>query len=962
MLTHRARSWFGRLVPIAALAMLAAAPLFAASATLPQFAQTKSDLKPDPAAHFGVLENGLRYVVLPNHEPKGRASLRLLVLAGSLNEDDDQRGLAHFLEHMAFNGGDHFAPGTLVNVFQRMGMSFGGDTNASTSFDQTIYLMELPDTKDETLTQGLHVLADDAGGLLLLDEKVEKERGIVLSEKRVRDSVEYRTQIAEFEFALGSTRIPSRLPIGLAEVIEKAPRQRVVDFWNTWYRPEKMAVIIVGDVDPAAVEKLIKDNFSGLKARGDAKAEPSLGAVAKFDGVRYGFHAEAEAAAAGVSISCITPWTPELDTAENRVKRLPRQLAVAIVNRRLSVLAKQENAPFTGGRISVGESFRFLREAGIDLTCKPEQWQAALALGEQELRRALQFGFQASELQEATANYVNALEQAAKSAATRHSSGLAMQIAGSIRNEHVFTAPADDLALLKPALEKITPAECAAALREAFVGNGRLVMVSGNVQIPGDASAAIASVYEQSAKVAVTAPAAATAASWAYTDFGPAGKVTKREHVDDLDLTLVTFANGVRLNLKKTDFAAGHIHFMMRVGTGLLSAPRDLPGLPQLAGTTFRAGGLGKHSVDDLQRLLAGKNVGYGFQIGADAFEFFFPMAGPRGGGGEGTTREDLGLELQYLAASLTDPGYRPEALRQARRGLEQAYLAFEHTSAGPMNLTLANLIAGGDSRFGMPPKETMMARNFDEVRAWLTPQLSRGALEIAVVGDLDVDATIDAVARTLGALPTREAKPELAEARRVVFPVEPFTREFKIASQLPKGVDALYWPTTDGMDVKRARRLNMLNSIFSDRLRVRIREELGGTYSPRANISLSDTFPGYGYITTAIDVDPPTADKIANAVIAVANDLATKGVTAEELERARLPILTAQRESLRTNAYWLGNVLSRAQEKPQVLDWARSRTPDTEAITTAELSELAKTYLGSSRVSRATILPAVQP
>src|SRR6476620_384527 len=173
---------------------LCAAPLASAKTTppaakAPSFPQEGSDLKPDPAAHFGKLPNGLRYVVAPNHEPKGRASLRLLVLAGSLNEKDVQQGLAHFLEHMAFNGSKHYAPGTLVEFFQRMGMSFGGDTNASTSFDRTLYLLELAHADEGTLAEGLRIMGDYAGGLLLTNEEIDRERGIILSEKRVSDSV-----------------------------------------------------------------------------------------------------------------------------------------------------------------------------------------------------------------------------------------------------------------------------------------------------------------------------------------------------------------------------------------------------------------------------------------------------------------------------------------------------------------------------------------------------------------------------------------------------------------------------------------------------------------------------------------------------------------------------------------------------------------------------------------------------
>ena len=947
-----------QLVPrLLVLSAVLAAPFAAPARTSPStpkalpFPQEGSDLKPDPAARFGTLANGLRYVVLPNYEPKERASLRLLILAGSLHETDDQRGLAHFLEHMAFNGSKHYPPGTLVEFFQRMGMSFGGDTNANTGLDRTIYLLQLARADEATLTEGLRVFSDYAGGLLLSEKEIDRERGVILSEKRASDSVGYRTFVAQFEAMLGSTRFPKRLPIGVPEVITKAPRSRFVDFWNTWYRPEKMLVVVVGDfADAGAVEKLVTSAFADLKARAPARPDPPLGKLAKFDGIRAIFHAEPEAPATNVSITSITPYAREPDNAARQIKRLPRSLALAMLNRRFSILAKKEDAPFVSAGASVQEQFDFMRPASVDITCKPEQWSAALAVGEQELRRALEHGFAPSELTEAAANMANQLDQAVKTASTRHSNRLANELAQSVQAGEVFTTPADDLALLKPALDKITPADCLAALRSDFGAPGRFVMVTGNVKIPGDASTAIAAAYKVAHSVVVAPADAQQENAWGYTDFGPPGEVTRREHVADLDIVLVTFANGVRLNLKRTDFEAGRIAASARIGSGGITEPADQRGLASLSASTFTAGGLGKHSADDLRNILAGKNVGWQFGPEADAFRF-----------SGGTTPDDLALELQLLAALLTDAGYRPEALRQARKGLEQLYRSFEHTPNGPLATEVANLLANGDPRFGMPSKETMISRNLEEVKAWLTPQFARGPLEVALVGDLDVEAAIAAAAKTIGALPPRESKPALAELKKVTFPAQPFAKDYAIDSEIPKGVLQLYWPTEDGMEAPRNRRLTVLAAVFNDRLRLKVREEIGGTYSPRAGSTASDTFPGYGYLTVNIDVDPASAAKISDLVISLADDLARNGVTEDELNRTRLPLLTSLRESLRSNGYWVSGVLARAQEKPEVLDWARTRISDVEAITTAEISALAKKYLGRDRVSRATVLPVIK-
>jgi zinc protease len=932
-----------RLLPCLAFVLFAAV-LPAAT----PFAHESSDLRADPAVRYGALPNGLRYAIRANAEPKQRASFRLLVEAGALHETEDQRGLAHFLEHMAFNGSEHYAPGTLIEFFQRMGMNFGGDTNASTGFERTLYLLELPDTKPATLAEGLRVFADYAGDLLLKPEEINKERGVILSEKRTSDSVGYRTALATYGFLLQGTLFPQRFPIGETPVIEQAGRDRFADFYNAWYRPELMSVVVVGDIDVAAVEKQIVTAFTPLQPRAPARAAPDLGKLSSAEGTRTFYHYESEAPNTRVEIATITPYSHVADTAANRLKYLPRSLANSIINRRLSILAKKENAPFTHGSASADEAYNFFRQTSVSLTCKAEQWEAALGVADQELRRALEHGFQPAELQEAVANFRNSLEQAAKTAATRHSDGLANEIAQQILDGDVFMTPADELALYGPALDKLTPADCAAALRESWRPAHRLVLVTGNAQLPGDAHAVIAAAYGRTSAVAVTAPEAIGELKWGYTDFGPAGKIAKRDHVADLDITLITFENGVRLNLKKTDFEANRIRVSVRVGTGGLTEPKDQPGLGFFTGQTFTAGGLGQHSADDLRRILAGKTVGAGFSAGGDAFTV-----------GGATNREDLLLELQLIAAHLTDPGYRPEAARQFLKAVDQMYTSFAHTASGPYNLEVPKLLASGDPRFGFPAKEEMLKRNVAEVKAWLTPQLQHGALEIAIVGDFDPDATIAAVAQTLGALPKRDAKPALDDLRRVAFPSTPFNRTFPIDTEIQKADVRVYWPTTDGRDIRLARRLGLLAEVLSDRLRIKIREELGDAYSPGAGSNASDLYPGYGYILAGTTVEPAKTQKIADVIAELAAELAAKGVTEDELTRAKGPILTSLRESARTNGYWIGNVVSRAQEKPEVLDWCRTRYADNEAITAAELSALAKKYFAADRASRVVITPA---
>lgn len=901
------------------------------------FSPETSDLPVDPTVRFGSLPNGLRYALRTNQEPRERTALRLLVEAGSLQETESQRGLAHFLEHMAFNGSENYPPGTLIEFFQRMGMSFGADTNAFTSFDRTVYLIDLPDSTDGNLTEGLQVMRDYTDGLLLLEEEIDRERGIVLSEMRTRDSVQWRTFLAELDFLYGDTRIAHRLPIGTEEVLSQAGRDEFVDYYDAWYRPERITLVAVGDFEMDRLEQQIIRTFSDLTARGPARNDPPPDLIAIPAGTHVLHHAEPESGNVTVGIQTLRPYLKEPDTAANRVKDLPRDLAFAMLNRRISEIAKSENAPFIGGGAAAGSFYQVAETVSLELTSQTDRWPEALAIAENELRRALEFGFQAPELYEVAASMRNGLEQAVRRAPTRRSSSLAMGILSSIADETVFTDPQTNYDLFIPALDEVTLDACNAAFREAWATDHRYLTVMGNT---GDTAGSspenlITGLFAEAQSVALEPPPEIEQIEWAYPEFGPAGEVYSRQYVEDLDLTLVEFVNRVRLNLKPTDFSAESISLSVRVDSGLLAQPPDLEGLGVYTSNTFTLGGLGAHSADELRRVLAGRNVGLSFNVGEDAFVL-----------GGGTTPDDLLLQLQLAAAHLVDPGFRPEADRQMRKAITQYYNQLAHLPQGPLQTEVPRLLANGDDRFGLPTEEVLNRRNLTESREWLAPLLQNGPIEIGLVGDLDVDDAIAAVAQTFGALPPRQAKRTYPERRQVSFPAKPFTREFQVPTEIPKTEVVLYWPTDDGLDVQVDRRLRVLANILNDRLRLKIREELGDSYSPGAGSFTSSTYDGYGWIQAAVTVDPNEAKRVAKVVRELADDLARKGTNPDELERAVRPILTGLRESARTNGYWLGAVVAQAQEQPQRLDWARTRYADNEAITVDEINELAARYL----------------
>ncbi|NNE91725.1 MAG: insulinase family protein, partial [Verrucomicrobiales bacterium] len=262
-----------------------------------------SDIQPDSGVTWDVLENGMRIAIMPNPEPPNRVSMRLYVDAGSLMEEENQQGLAHFLEHMAFNGTTNFPAGEMVEYFQRLGMGFGNHTNAHTSFNETVYKLELPNTEDKVLDEAFKLMRDYADGMKLLQEEIEAERGIILSEKRNRDSVGWRTFLEQIKFALPEHKVSKRLPIGTEEVIKNAGRDRFVEFYDKWYTPNRMALIVVGDIEVEKIQDLIEKYFADLEAREKAP-DPELGEVSNRDFAAH-YHYEEEAGETSVSIETL---------------------------------------------------------------------------------------------------------------------------------------------------------------------------------------------------------------------------------------------------------------------------------------------------------------------------------------------------------------------------------------------------------------------------------------------------------------------------------------------------------------------------------------------------------------------------------------------------------------------------------------------------------------------------------
>ena len=914
------------------------------------WAQEKSDISADSRVTYGQLNNGMRYIVLANQQPPGRVSMRLHIAAGSLMERDDQRGVAHFLEHMVFNGSKNFPDASkLIPQMQRLGIAFGAHANAYTSFDETVYMLDLPNNEDDTLKLGFDVMRDFGDGAFLKESEIDKERGVILSEKTSRDSVQMRLMEKQFDALLPDALLAKRFPIGTEEIIKSAPRSAFTDFYNDYYNPSRMTFVYVGDFDPKVAEQRIIATFGSMKNPVMLGNDPELGIIPTDHGFKTLALADKEVSTTDLTLTVIKPFENKADTKSNRAEKLPLKLANSILSRRFSILAKKEDSPITSGSAYAYNLFKFTKIGGISVDAKNHNWQAALPVLEQELRRAVEYGFTDAELEEIKANLINSYELAVKAAPSRKTNELASSLAKHVHKNAVFSTPADDLAILRENISSITPETCHQALREFWhTEDITLILTTNTPQKKADQT--LGKLYANSQTIKVTPPEKKTTASFAYTDFGKPGTIAQQSHIKDLDITQITFHNGCSCNIKKTDFDQNTITLTTRVGDGKLTMPKDKPGLDIFASSAFSAGGLSKHSADDLSRILAGRNAGISFHVGEDAFL----LAGT-------TTPEDLELQLQLLCAYLTDAGLRPEGERLFKARLPSIFSQMKHTPAGAQ-AEMTALLRGNDSRFVFPSLEQAESLTTQDIRSWVIPALKNDYLELSLVGDLELDQTIPILERTIGALPKRALnKPEHKELRTLTnLPTPPLEKRYTFESRIPTGMAIVTWKAT-GMDeesITTTRRLSVLSSILSNRMREKIREELGEAYSPYAGFQPSDTYKDLGYLLAVSPGKPEQAERVGKIIIEIGDKLAKEGATQDELTRALEPRLSELKKSLRQNSYWLSTVMSQSQEQPYRLDWARNRDTDYAAINLSEINTLAKKYLGKDNTLRFEIIP----
>ena len=911
------------------------------------FPHQNSDLAAEAAIEYGRLSNGLRYAVMANETPSNTATLLMRFDTGSINEMDGQEGLAHFLEHMAFNGSKNIPEGEMIKRLEKFGLAFGADTNASTNFDETIYQLELPEVNDDILDETLMIMRETASNLLLNSDAIERERGVILAEKRARISPAYNASIASLKFYLDGSVFPNRIPIGTDASIASVTPENFREFYQGYYRPEETFLVLVGDFETDYAAEKIEGFFGDWVAVGEAKKDTEISPLGP-RGIEAEYYVDPEIQ---TSISLTVMDKPDLrkDTSENRRAAFIESLGNRILSRRLAKIARSGDAAFISASASSSSIYDVRGLSTLSMSAQPEDWAAALAQGEQALRQAYDFGFTQDELDEQIANTRKGLQVAVQTSPTRRTSSLARQIMGSFSADQVMTDPSANLERFEAYADNISSEQVHEAFKAKWANLATPQLYLSTNKIIENAEEVMLQALTDSRAVDVQPLPSQVKADFAYTDFGTPGKIVSRTTIEDIDFEQIVFENNVRLNIKKTPYQKDVISIDVALGKGDLFFPSDLPGFKWFAPNMLSLAGLEAHSADDIQSIMAGKTVGTSINFGPRRMY----ISGA-------TVPNNLGDQLNLMAAYATSPGYRSEAKTRYDKYIQSFYPTLDSTPSGVAGRDVERLIRSGDTRFGIPAEDDLINIEMSSLQTWLEPNLADGAIEIGVVGDVDIEGIIKEVARTFGALPKVNAMVPAVDDKDVAlkFP-QGSQRPVKLSHAGEAGTALLrtYWPAPDGRDVTLSRHVSMLTELFKLRLTEVMREEEGASYSPSAFSYTPRIYPNYGYIGASLELDPKDIDRISGKVDEIAAEFRAGEFDADLFERAIKPARERIETSLESNGYWM-NIISEAQTDPERLDRHRSRSEAYQNMTVGELKSLAKTLFDPKDAYRVQVLP----
>jgi len=902
----------------------------------------------DPAVRTATLANGLTYFVRRNERPAARVSLRLAVKAGSMNEQDDQQGLAHLIEHMAFNGSEHFKPGELVSYFESTGARLGPHVNAYTSFDETVYMLDLPTDNAEIVSKGLLALSDFAGGLTLSPEEVDKERGVVIEEWRGGLGAGSRIRDKQLPVLFYKSRYAERLPIGKPEIIRTAPVERLRSFYDTWYRPDRMALIAVGDVDANQMEQSIKGAFAGLKARGSAAPPPDRSVP---------IHAETltsvvtdpEVTSSSVQIVRKRPRESETRAGDYR-RQLVERFVDDLITDRFSEVARKQDAKILRAGASNGALSKTVSSFTMAASVQDGRLEDGIASLATEAKRVREFGFSATEMDRAKKELAASYERAYNERDKTESGSFAAEYVRYFLDDEPSPGIAYEYKLVQQVLPGITVNEVSAMAKALLADDSRVILAVSpqkpGIRIPSDTEL----------QAALTRASAAPVGEWIDATAGralmenppTAGAVRSRRVLEAAGITIVKFANGVEAWLKPTDFKNDQVLFTLDAPGGTsLAPPSDYPEASLAAGFVSLSG-VGGLKALDLQKLLAGK-------IAAAR-----PYAGLSSQGISGSAAPAyLETALQLLYETFTQPGNDDEAFALLKRQLEAA---LANRGRAPLQIFGEKLaqVNTSDHYTSRPlTPERLATLDRSKMLAFYRQRFANAAdFTFFMVGAFKVDDVVPLLAQYVGSLPSTGSPSSHFRDVGIHFPDSP-ERVHVEAGREPRAQTVISFFADPSPDPMEQENIAEASTVLETILRDILREELGQTYT--VSVGLSQPLPqrGAGSVQVRFGAAPENVEAMTARVMQEVKRLQADGPSADLTNRAKESARRNYEVALKQNEYWLRRLESVHmfdRDPGEIL----TRAKRIDAVTRETLQDAFKKYFPADRSTVVTLFPAV--
>lgn len=925
----------------------------AATAVATPWLYRGSDVPQDKEWVFGELSNGLRYAVRKNGVPPGQVAIRVRMDVGSLHEEEHERGFAHLLEHLVFRQSRYLAEGAAIPTWQRLGATFGSDTNAETSPVSTTYKLDLPDATPAKLDESLRLLSGMMIAPALTEANIRTEVPIVLAEKRERGGLAGRVAEATQQTLFAGQRLAVRPVIGTAETLQAARRDTVRAFHKRWYRPENAVIIVVGDVETAQIEAMVRGHFADWPARGKPAAAPAFGdPVAPVGSDPANPVGETSVIVEpdlprGVTYAVMRPWRPVQDTIAYNQGIMTDSLAQAIINRRLETRARA-GGNFLFAQVNQEKVGRSADATFVSVTPLDENWDRALQEVRGVIADALATPPSEDEIERELAEFNVAFESAVEQRRLLAGAKLADDVVTALDIRETIASPETVLQIFNSSRQLFTPAAVLDATRRLFKGTvTRAVYVTPQA---GEAQAA-------SLAAALTAPAQPDPKARpggkpiSFADMPPLGapgKLVSQSASGILGVEQLEFANGVKVLLWPTTDEPGRVSVKVRFGAGFRAfSPGDAAYIA-LGDMALVGSGQGELGQEELDRISTGRKMGYDFAIQDASFQL-----------SADTRVADMADQLYLFAQKFAQPRWDSAPVLRAKAAARLRYESFSASPQGVLERDLEFLQRGRDPRFRTPtPQEVAKATPAGFRQVW-QPILAQGPIEVQLFGDFTREQAVAALERSFGALAPRPAyAAPLQPARVAVLPPSSEPVALTHRGDPTQAAALISWSTGGGMaGISESRELEILSNLFQNRLLEAMREREGAAYAPQVYNAWPQDLENGGSVTALAQLAPAAVPTFFKTAQDIARDLVARPPSADELNRVIEPLRQQISRASTSSAFFMYQ-LEGATSEPAKFAALRTLLPDYTRTTPARMQELARKYLQPDRSWRAQVMP----